>query len=337
MLSEEIKKRIQEIGEDCKDIRPSVAVVALVYNHSQYLKDFFTGILSQETNFNFVLIVHDDASNDGSKEIITEYERKYPQIVKPILESNNIYSKNDGSLLQLLKDVVYITKAKYIAYCEGDDYWIDKMKLQKQFSFMEKNPDYSLCATNACNLVNNKVEAAKSNVTFTKDISFKNVVMLGGAYLSSPSLFFKAADFLLMPEAINKLYVLDYPLQIFLANRGRVAKLATSTCIHRVASQGSWTEKNRENRMSSKFVKTHISNEKYLIDTLNEITDYKHNNIFKRRDIIFRFHSLLFIDPAESRKILNNHFFVIIKYAKIKTILYCLLPKSIKIFLLKFL
>ena len=130
---------------DTIDRRPLVAIHCFVYNHEPYLRDCFEGFVMQQTNFPFVAIVHDDASTDGSAAIILEYEEKYPHIFKPIYETENQYSKRDGSLDRIMNEAIEATSAKYVAMCEGDDYWTDPLKLQKQVDFMEANPEYVLC------------------------------------------------------------------------------------------------------------------------------------------------------------------------------------------------
>lgn len=127
------------------NIKPLVAIHCLVYNHESYLRDCFDGFVMQQTNFPFVAIVHDDASTDGSTTIIHEYEEKYPHIFKPIYEIENQYSKRDGSIDRIMNEAIEATGAKYVAMCEGDDYWADPLKLQKQVDFMEANPEYVLC------------------------------------------------------------------------------------------------------------------------------------------------------------------------------------------------
>ena len=127
------------------NIKPLVAIHCFVYNHEPYLRDCFEGFVMQQTNFPFVAIVHDDASTDGSAAIIREYEEKYPHIFKPIYETENQYSKHDDSLEQIMNDAIDASGAKYVAMCEGDDYWTDPLKLQKQVDFMEANPEYVLC------------------------------------------------------------------------------------------------------------------------------------------------------------------------------------------------
>lgn len=119
------------------NIKPLVAIHCLVYNHEPYLRDCFEGFVIQQTNFPFVAIVHDDASTDGSAAIIRDYAEKYPDIFKPIYEIDNQYSKQDGSLERIMNEAIDATGAKYVAICEGDDYWIDPLKLQKQVNILE--------------------------------------------------------------------------------------------------------------------------------------------------------------------------------------------------------
>ncbi len=132
-----------------KQDKPLVAIKCLVYNHEPYLRDCLEGFVMQQTNFPFVAIVHDDASTDNSAAIIREYEEKYPDIIKPIYEAENQYSKRDGSLGRIMNAAVDAIGAKYVAMCEGDDYWTDPLKLQKQVDFMETNPEYGLCYAKA--------------------------------------------------------------------------------------------------------------------------------------------------------------------------------------------
>ncbi len=122
---------------------PIVAIKCLVFNHEPYLRDCLNGFVMQQTDFPFVAIVHDDASTDKSADIIREYAAKYPDIIRPIYETENQYSK--GTLSKVMNEAVDATGAKYIALCEGDDYWTDPKKLQKQVDFMEAHPEYVMC------------------------------------------------------------------------------------------------------------------------------------------------------------------------------------------------
>ena len=120
---------------------PLVSICSIAYNHEPYIRQCLDGFLKQKCNFAFEVLIHDDASTDGTTEIIREYEEKYPNIIKPIYEKENQWVKGRvGSVIFNFPRA----KGKYIALCEGDDYWTDPLKLQKQVEFLEANPEYVL-------------------------------------------------------------------------------------------------------------------------------------------------------------------------------------------------
>lgn len=116
-----------------------LTVCCTTYNHEQYVSEAIDSFLIQETDFAFEIIVHDDASSDGTADIVQEYAKKYPRLIRTIIQSENQYSK--GGLISP-RFVFPEAKGKYLALCEGDDYWTDPRKLQKQVAFLECNPDY---------------------------------------------------------------------------------------------------------------------------------------------------------------------------------------------------
>ena len=128
--------------------RPLVAIHCMVYNHAPFLRECFEGFVMQKTTFPFIAIVHDDASTDESADILREYEVKYPHIFKPIYQTVNQHSIPGVSVVQTINKAIQETGAKYIAMCEGDDYWTDPLKLQRQVDFLERNPKYSMSTEN---------------------------------------------------------------------------------------------------------------------------------------------------------------------------------------------
>ena len=119
-----------------------VSIVTLAYNHAEYIRQCLDGFIMQQTTFAFEVLIHDDASTDGTTDIIREYEVKYPHIIKPIYQRENQHQKGIAIGSTYLYPRVL---GKYIAECEGDDYWTDPLKLQKQVDFMEHHPEYGLC------------------------------------------------------------------------------------------------------------------------------------------------------------------------------------------------
>lgn len=145
-----------------------VTIRCTAYNHEPYIRDCLEGFVMQKTNFRFEAIVHDDASIDGTAAIIREYAEKYPDIIKPIFESENQYSKHDGSLNRIMNAH---TCGRYVAYCEGDDYWTDPLKLQKQFDILEKNPNITMVYTNFETVDKNGVKVDRPRYEHIRKIS----------------------------------------------------------------------------------------------------------------------------------------------------------------------
>lgn len=138
------QRQIDKIAVKCAEIKPLVAINCITYNHEKYLRDALDGFVMQQTDFPFVAIVHDDASTDGTAAIMREYAENYRDIILPIYESENQYSKGNGSVRKIMNKACNATGAKYVAMCEGDDYWTDPLKLQKQVDALEAHPECSI-------------------------------------------------------------------------------------------------------------------------------------------------------------------------------------------------
>lgn len=192
---------------DKKDNNPLVAIHCLVYNHEPYLRDCFEGFVMQQTNFPFVAIVHDDASTDGSAAIIREYEDKYPHIFKPIYETENQYSKHDGSIENIMNQAIDATGAQYVAICEGDDYWTDPLKLQKQVDFMEENIDYGLVCSSAQQYTQ-KTKSFDGVIGEKGDELFRNM-FIGYTDLITPSVLVRRELYITSVEELQPLTKLN--------------------------------------------------------------------------------------------------------------------------------
>ncbi len=124
---------------------PTVSIICETYNHESYIRTCLDSLLAQETQYPFEIIVHDDASTDGTPEIVADYARLHPSVVKPILQKENQLSQ-DRNPFDLAAE---IAKGKYLACCEGDDFWLDPSKLEMQISYLESHPECTFCFTNA--------------------------------------------------------------------------------------------------------------------------------------------------------------------------------------------
>ena len=124
--------------------QPAVTVCCITYNHEAYIEDALKGFLMQKTAFPFEIIIHDDASTDATSEILIRYRELYPNIVKPIIRKSNVYSK--GIRFISIRYIASVAAGKYLAFCEGDDFWLDPQKLQNQYDIMQKDNSLSFCA-----------------------------------------------------------------------------------------------------------------------------------------------------------------------------------------------
>ena len=123
---------------------PLVSICCLTFNHEAFVRQCLDGFLMQKTDFEIEILIHDDASTDNTQSILREYESKYPDKIFPLYETENKYSNGYKGRMDIVFNYAR-ARGKYIASCEGDDYWTDPQKLQKQVDFMESHPEYSVC------------------------------------------------------------------------------------------------------------------------------------------------------------------------------------------------
>ena len=217
-----------------------VAIDCLVYNHEPYLRECLEGFVMQQTDFPFVAIVHDDASTDHSADIIREYAAKYPDIIHPIYETENQWRKADGSLRKIMNDAIEATGAPYIAMCEGDDYWTDPHKLQKQVDFLEKNEDYVLVHTDK--YVEFGADGVRCTCPHSSEGENVNSLLKANTIATCTTLY-RVATYHKISELLssicrnNYLPMGDYPLWLLLAEYGKIAFLPDFTAVYRVLSE----------------------------------------------------------------------------------------------------
>lgn len=244
-----------------------VSVYTLVYNHEEYLRNALEGIVTQKTNFDFELFVHDDASTDGSRAIIEEYAAKYPNIVKPIFQTENQYSK--GVKIMTAHILPRMT-GEYIAVCEGDDYWTDPDKLQLQVDFLDAHPDYVACVHNT---TLEDMQTGQQRLMFShledEDITFEQAIRKGGGCYHTSSLMYRIEYASNRPEFFKKAIGFgDYPLAIYLSLNGKIRFLNRDMSHYRFGSANSWTSRSRAN--AQRIVKHHG----YVVDMLEDVDSY---------------------------------------------------------------
>ncbi|WP_111709643.1 glycosyltransferase family 2 protein [Lutibacter citreus] len=212
-----------------------VSICCITYNHEKFIKQCLDGFLMQQTNFEFEILIHDDASTDGTVAIISEYENKYPNIIKPIYQKENQFSQG------INPDFTYNyprAKGKYIAICEGDDYWTDPLKLQKQVDFLEANTSVVICGTQVKKLTKDKVLKNKSYKNFKgkNKLFFSRKDVLKHNPFDTCSVVFKNIK---IPKNLFKNYnASDWVLYLFLLKKGKGCILNICTAVYNYHGNG---------------------------------------------------------------------------------------------------
>lgn len=208
-----------------------VSICCITYNQDKYIEYTLKSFLEQETNFKYEILIHDDASTDRTVEIIKKYEVKYPDIVKPIYQVENQYSK--GKKINFVYNFIR-ARGKYIALCEGDDFWTDKKKLQRQVEYMEDNLKCSLCMHSTIK-VNSSNECVGKFDDLNKDYK-ANIedIILQKASGHYSSMLFRTVYVKQMPEFYFDSPVGDYPLKIYLGTKGYVYIISELMSAYRI-------------------------------------------------------------------------------------------------------
>lgn len=248
-----------------------VAIICTAYNHEPYIRKCLEGFVVQKTNFSFVAIVHDDASNDKTASIIREFEDKYPDIIVPIYEVENQYSKHDGQLHAIIERELNRISPKYIAICEGDDYWDDPYKLQKQVDTMEADKTISLCYTKSKSHSTTQNEFVK--VRHTKCRDFRTFLLYDETITLTALMKYdqyKAYYADIQPEKRNWLMG-DTPLWLWLSKNGTIAPLDIITGVYN-AHEGS-VSRSGAYRDRVRFNKSALDIRLFFVDKYNDCHD----------------------------------------------------------------
>ncbi|OJF94203.1 glycosyltransferase [Alkalibacterium sp. 20] len=261
-----------------------VSICCATFNQEKYISRALESFTAQDTNFAYEILIHDDASTDKTAEAINEYKKAYPNIIKPVYQKVNQYSQGVSVVDEFL---IPKAEGKYIAECEGDDFWTDSSKLQRQFDFMETHPDCSLSMHGAMRVkasdekeVEPLIAASTSRYFSTDEIIEKDNVF------STNSMFYLKKHVLNVPEFIYDAPVGDYPLTIWLSLKGDVYYFEDIMSAYRVLVENSWTH----NLMKTpESLKDHFSKMESWLYKLNVYTEYKYIEVINKQILKNRF------------------------------------------------
>lgn len=261
------------------DTRPlMVTIRCFAYNQKTYIRECLDGFVMQKTNFRFEAIVHDDASTDGTTDIIREYAEKYPNIIKPVYETENQYSKHDGSFVRIMDEHMH---GKYIAVCEGDDYWIDPLKLQKQFDFMEAHPECSLCFHADHKLLPSGEKVLHKPYKLKRFYTPEDVILGGGGFMVTNAMFYRWEYIRTegRPDFWKNCPIGDLPSMLFLVSKGLFGYIDEAMSVYRVAAIGSWTSKQSSFLIRFKHQKAILR----MFDEYDEYSGHKYQATIKKK------------------------------------------------------
>ena len=252
---------------------PLVTVACTVYNHLQYIRKTLESLLSQQTDFPYEIIVHDDASTDGTTDIIKEYAEAYPHIIIPVIQTENQYSKGNWGHPKTINPLI---RGKYVALCEGDDYWTDPYKLEKQISYMESHSDCTM-TFHAVNYVHNgKVIRNDRRSETETDFTVQEIILGGGAFCATSSLCCRTDAYIQYPRFRKMAKIGDYPQQILMGLLGHVHYFPEIMGVYRFMEQGSWTLEAYKYQGSVELYKLLVNQICWMAE-LNCYTDYKYD------------------------------------------------------------
>lgn len=292
-----------------KKPEPFVSICCITHNHESYIRDAIEGFLKQVTNFSFEIIIQDDASTDQTADIIREYKIKNPEIINPIFHKENQYSKGVGSIIL---PPMKIARGKYIALCEGDDYWVDPLKLQKQITDMEKHPGCYLSFHPAIEKWDDGKHEDKILCLYSpknKIFSTDEVILGGGSFIPSASIVINAS---VIPRIISffeiakEAQVGDYYIQILGSENGGALYLSDVMSVYRKGVLGSCSDKSQKDlKYQSSVVISTIN----IYKKIDKFTNYKYTKQFamKREDFISKIVISLAHDNKLKEQIFNAY------------------------------
>lgn len=247
---------------------PIVSVCIITYNHEKYVGKAIESVLQQQTVFSYELVIAEDCSTDNTRTIIQEYARKYPSIIRLILQEKNVGPANN--FLDLLKSA----NGKYVAYFEGDDYWIDNNKLQKQIEFLETNPEYVLTFHNV-DMVSEDDKFIGKIYSLNRKKVIKFVDLVKGDYTKTCSTIFRNDKNKLKPIFENVLEPHDTSLYLVLMDGSSAYYFEETMAAYRIHDGGIWSTKKKVYQLEYSI--------KFLREVISYYEDYPDVKYFKQQ------------------------------------------------------
>lgn len=252
--------------------KPLVSVHLLTYNHAKFIAQSIESVVNQQTSFPFEIVIGDDHSTDGTSQIVDQYAAQYPDLIKVVRGKTN--GGPQPNSIRILEN----SQGKYMAALEGDDYWIDPLKLQKQVDFMEQNPDFAICFTNTrVEFFENNEEPYLLNSNIEKDVfELKDLIAETEVwFMGTATLFYTMSSIFPVQPWFHKTKSGDIPMIMLAARHGKIKYLPDVTAAYRRHAAGA---SNTDHKDDAKFLENRIM----MYTNLDKDTGYKFHDKFKR-------------------------------------------------------
>lgn len=227
------------------DDKIMVSIHCMTFNHVEFIEDAIHGFLIQKTNFPFEILIHDDASTDGTQRVIEKYVEKYPNLIKPFYQEENSFSKGYRTeFFNFLR-----VKGKYTALCEGDDFWLNKDKLHLQVSFLEKNPSVVICGHDVIEIDSNCKVISKSQLNLNKDKKYTQNDIAFGVNIPSKSALWRSS----LPVTGPIMPWGDTFLFSYFGNFGEGYNFKDLMGVYRIHSGGVWSGIDKDKQLEGEY------------------------------------------------------------------------------------
>ncbi len=219
---------------------PLVTICCTTYNHAPFIAQTIEGFLAQETDFPVEILVRDDCSTDGTREIVQGLAQRYSERVHAVLEPENTFRKGVKPLPQILPRA----RGRYLALCEGDDQWTDRTKLARQVQVFERDPQVSLCFHSArkLDLLTGREEIICRHYRADREVPFSALVLGGGHFVPTASMMFRNEAIGELTASYAQAPVGDYFIQVFMGARGKSYYIDRPMALYRRHASGSWSQ-----------------------------------------------------------------------------------------------
>lgn len=275
-----------------------VSIICCTYNHEKYIKRAIESFLEQKTTFKFEVLIHEDASTDNTADIVRKYEKDYPEIIHVIYAEENRYSKG----IRIPEDILIpISNGKYLAFCEGDDYFTDPYKLQKQVDYLEKHPECSLCFHSAeIVTVDEKRMSVIRPESQSCIIDAEKVIKGGGGYMATNSIMFPSRITKNLPSYFSFGRIYDYIWQMYCASQGTTYFIDEIMSAYRKGDPNSWS--NTSDYDKNKNIERYIQEQK-ILDQFDKETNFKFHDAVQYRIRESKFSLFIW---SEDKKLKND-------------------------------